>query len=144
MYVKIFVPPGDRTRDLNPKKILSSVLIVVYVVHRAMADTATEPLQNGNAVSAEEEEERMKQRPADIDAVSIFNIRDFVIGTQALCYPYRILVFQPHARMTEFFPIYSKFVILFWSIHTILYGCYPRFRPLRMRKMLFSVKKILD
>ncbi|XP_073963908.1 adducin 1-like protein hts isoform X2 [Choristoneura fumiferana] len=33
-----------------------------------MADTATEPLQNGNAVSAEEEEERMKQRPADIDA----------------------------------------------------------------------------
>lgn len=33
-----------------------------------MADTATEPLPNGNAVPSAEEEERLKQRPADIDA----------------------------------------------------------------------------
>lgn len=140
MYVKIFVPPGDRTRDLNPKKILSSVLIVVYVVHRAMADTATEPLQNGNAVSAEEEEERMKQRPADIDAVSILNIRDFVL--HKLCVIRIEFCFS--SRMLEcriFFLFTRNLSNLFWSIHTILYGCYPRFRPRRMRKMLFSVKK---
>lgn len=35
-----------------------------------MADTDTETLPNGNATLTEEEEERLKQRPADIDAVS--------------------------------------------------------------------------
>lgn len=37
-----------------------------------MAETDTETLPNGTgALSNEEEEERLRQRPADIDAVSI-------------------------------------------------------------------------
>lgn len=35
-----------------------------------MGDTEIETLQNGTATLSLEEEERLKQRPADIDAVS--------------------------------------------------------------------------
>ena len=42
-----------------------------------MADTDTEILPNGTGPLSAEEEERLKQRPADIDAVSVIYFNRF-------------------------------------------------------------------
>ncbi|CAH4034321.1 unnamed protein product [Pieris brassicae] len=57
-----------------------------------MADTDTETLENGNATLSAEEEERLKQRPADIDAL---------IGNGPRCGDYVITVIDYEMGIIE-------------------------------------------